>query len=311
MRTEFFKNYIDCSYDEINELKQYIQYDIEKLVYNHLCGENVFEVNFDLNSEFDKLFNRYVPSSETANTKYGEIIRGINKLIYRWYNDGDNIETGSYSGIMYGLRECFEIPFFIAGESVYFTDEYEKFNDEIMGISFKYYVANENMTCYDKMIEVLICSMKFATILLGYIEDYDNHSNCYDISKYYDNIVNFIVNEDIIKIFKEGDFDITNNFGCYDRSYMYYDGNIIINDIDEDIHINIGCYRRIKFEFFTSNVKFEFETTTDELKSNLELHQKLLKYIYNYSHSNNRQFDIDYVKSLGYEINDRVLQKVA
>ena len=310
MRTEFFENYIDCSYDDIVDLKQYVQHDIEKLVYNHLCGENVFEVNFDLNSEFDKLFNRYVPSSGMASTEYGEIIRGINKLIYRWYNDGDNIETGSYSGIMYGLRECFEIPFFIDGGTVSFTNEYEKFNDEIMGIPFKYYVSNENMTNYNKMIEVLICSMKFTTILLGYIENYDNHGNRYDISKYYDNIVNFIVNEDIIKIFKEGNFDITDNFGCYDRSYRYYNNDININDTDENIHINI-CYRRIKFEFSTFNVRFEFETTTDELKNNIELHQKLLEHIYKYSHSKNGQIDIDYVKSLGYEINDRVLQKVA
>ena len=292
-------------------MKQYIQYDIEKLVYNHLCGENVFEVNFDLNSEFDKLFNRYVPSSGMASTKYGEIIRGINKLIYRWYNDGDNIETGSYSGIMYGLRECFEIPFFLEGEQVSFTDEYEKFNNEIMGVSFKYYVANENMTYYNRMVESLVCSMKFTAILLGYIEYYDNCENHYDISKYYDNIVNFIVNEDIIKTFKEGNFDITNNFGCYDRSYYwYYDSAININDTDEDIHISIS-YNRIKFEFSASNVRFEFESTTDELKNNLELHQKLLEHIYKYSHSNNKQFDIDYVKSLGYEINNRVLQKVA
>ena len=38
---------------------------------------------------FDELFEKYVPSQGKADTVGGEIVRATNRIIYRYYNDGD------------------------------------------------------------------------------------------------------------------------------------------------------------------------------------------------------------------------------
>jgi hypothetical protein len=38
---------------------------------------------------FSKLFDELVPSSGNADTFEGELVRAVNKIEYRWYNDGD------------------------------------------------------------------------------------------------------------------------------------------------------------------------------------------------------------------------------
>lgn len=59
-----------------------------------LTGKSSYE------DKFSALFHEYVPSSGKSDTLGGEIIRAVNKIEYRWYNDGDVYFTG------YGKETC-------------------------------------------------------------------------------------------------------------------------------------------------------------------------------------------------------------
>lgn len=52
------------------------------------------------NELWSDLFEEFVPSSGPAETMGGEIIRAVNRVIYRWENDGDKFNEG------YGLETC-------------------------------------------------------------------------------------------------------------------------------------------------------------------------------------------------------------
>ena len=41
-----------------------------------------------------KLFDKLVPGSGASETVEGELMRAINRLVYRWYNDGDKFWQG-------------------------------------------------------------------------------------------------------------------------------------------------------------------------------------------------------------------------
>lgn len=54
----------------------------------------------DITARLEKDWYRLMPVSEIADTAAGEIIRALNKILYRWYNDGDKINEG------YGKETC-------------------------------------------------------------------------------------------------------------------------------------------------------------------------------------------------------------
>lgn len=49
---------------------------------------------------FEQMFDRFVPPSGPADTVAGEIVRAVNRILYRHWNDGDRI------GIGYGKETC-------------------------------------------------------------------------------------------------------------------------------------------------------------------------------------------------------------
>ena len=56
-------------------------------------------------AKFDEFFDKYVPINGSANTLGGEIVRAINRIVYRYYNDGDTVDR--YCGNEYNhLRAC-------------------------------------------------------------------------------------------------------------------------------------------------------------------------------------------------------------
>ena len=57
-------------------------------------------MNTELFEKFDKVFNEWVPDSGPAETVGGEIVRAVNKIVYRYYNDGDFIDVD------YGKETC-------------------------------------------------------------------------------------------------------------------------------------------------------------------------------------------------------------
>ena len=55
--------------------------------------------------EFNEWYDKYVPACGKCDTLAGEIIRAINRLVYRWYNDGDTVDR--YGGNVYNHnRAC-------------------------------------------------------------------------------------------------------------------------------------------------------------------------------------------------------------
>lgn len=56
-------------------------------------------------AKFDEFFDKYVPINGSADTLGGEIVRAINRIVYRYYNDGDTVDR--YCGNEYNhLRAC-------------------------------------------------------------------------------------------------------------------------------------------------------------------------------------------------------------
>lgn len=47
-----------------------------------------------IDAKMQELFEQYVPSSGAAETVGGEIVRAMNRILYRFYNDGDMCGVG-------------------------------------------------------------------------------------------------------------------------------------------------------------------------------------------------------------------------
>lgn len=66
----------------------------------------LYDIATDLNKDFDPNANletwsdEYMPASGKANTVGGEIVRAVERILYRWWNDGDKIGRG------YGKETC-------------------------------------------------------------------------------------------------------------------------------------------------------------------------------------------------------------
>ena len=67
--------------------------------------------------KLEALFDEYVPGTGKSDNLGGEIIRAVNKIIYRWYNDGDVYFAG------YGKETCGPAAKFLA--SLYDDDDHE------------------------------------------------------------------------------------------------------------------------------------------------------------------------------------------
>lgn len=46
-------------------------------------------VNWNYYDKFDKVIHEYLPAQGEGATKATQLVTAINKLIYKWYNDGD------------------------------------------------------------------------------------------------------------------------------------------------------------------------------------------------------------------------------
>lgn len=51
------------------------------------------------NEKFDRIDDKYLPRKGEGDTKATQIVTAVNKLVYKWYNDGDVYDnTGYLSG---------------------------------------------------------------------------------------------------------------------------------------------------------------------------------------------------------------------
>ena len=67
------------------------------MTYNKSANDRIDNLD---NTYFNELRNKYVPASGAADTEAGEIIRAMDRLIYRFWNDGDKV------GLGYGNETC-------------------------------------------------------------------------------------------------------------------------------------------------------------------------------------------------------------
>lgn len=106
----------------------------------------------DADKEFNEWYDKYVPAYDKCDTLAGEIIRAINRLVYRWYNDGDTVDC--YGGNVYNHNRacdtflCKHVVGYVTLSGVsefYFEDavckrlkfiyEYLKKHSELFGVS--------------------------------------------------------------------------------------------------------------------------------------------------------------------------------
>jgi hypothetical protein len=53
-------------------------------------------VSWDYYNKFEELTERYMPARGEGETKASQIVTAVNKLIYKWYNDGDVFDNTRY-----------------------------------------------------------------------------------------------------------------------------------------------------------------------------------------------------------------------
>jgi hypothetical protein len=122
--------------------------------------------------ELDKYFDKLVPSQGKSGTLNGEIVRAVNRIGYRWYNDGDKFYEGygtetagpsmafltKHTEIDPQIRDAFiKLERAVTGTS---TDkQYEKFLEGL----FKYAVRHVEM----------IPTTKSAVDMYDYDSDYE------------------------------------------------------------------------------------------------------------------------------------------
>ena len=100
------------------------------------------------NAKFDELCDKYLPACDKANTLGGEILRAINRIVYRYYNDGDTIDF-FYGGDYNLLRACdtflnMYCPAYYSLSNINEL-EYEKNLCDRLKKVFDYLIANPNM----------------------------------------------------------------------------------------------------------------------------------------------------------------------
>ena len=100
------------------------------------------------NAKFEELCDKYLPAWGKANTLGGEILRAINRIVYRYYNDGDTIDW-YYGGDYNLLRACdtflnMYCPAYYSLSNINEL-EYEKNLCDRLKKVFDYLIANPNV----------------------------------------------------------------------------------------------------------------------------------------------------------------------
>ena len=101
--------------------------------------------NEKLETRSDVLYGKLVPRSGNAGTMEGEMLRAINKIIWRHYNDGDYFFTGygcetagpAHSFLIHGCPLSYKLkPIFV--KAITYTSDYEKVIYEVLEIILDY-----------------------------------------------------------------------------------------------------------------------------------------------------------------------------
>jgi len=92
----------------------------------------------DYSNQFENILEQEVPRSGAAKTMYGEVIRAVNRICWRYWNDGDLFWKD------YGIETC--------GDAAYFLLNYAP--DEIKNLILEMEYVDEDK--YDNLCDELI-----------------------------------------------------------------------------------------------------------------------------------------------------------
>jgi hypothetical protein len=120
------------------------------------------EIPTEILAANDKLYEKLVPFEGKANTVEGEMLRAINRIIYRLYNDGDFFDEGygietAGPAHAYLLRDC---PLSRKLQGVfrryYDEDDYADMMIDVLKIVIDY-VENRNGDYQKNYVDMLDC----------------------------------------------------------------------------------------------------------------------------------------------------------
>lgn len=118
-------NYFDKEYqaDEEEKAEKARKADLEKKTKDIISkNKKLISGKSSYEDKFEALFDEYVPRSGKSDSLGAEIIRAVNKIVYRWYNDGDIFFMG------YGKETCGEAAKFLI-DLYDNTDDHEYLED--------------------------------------------------------------------------------------------------------------------------------------------------------------------------------------
>lgn len=131
-------------------------------------------VQWDYYDKFEELIDKYMPARGEGETKATQIVTAVNKLVYKWYNDGDVFDNTSFldgwvndlssyanwldkctdlkaSGILAKIKDC------------YSDSDYENLLKELADTMLnEEYLAEQNK--FEKVGTIYECDGKFKFV---------------------------------------------------------------------------------------------------------------------------------------------------
>ena len=140
-------------------------------------------VDWGYYDKFEELIDKYMPMRGEGETKASQIVTAVNKLIYKWYNDGDVYDNTYYlSGWANDLSSYANWLYYHTGTrnildkitTCFSHDDYEKLLKELADkLLDEDYLAEQ--TKVEKVESIYKCVGKFQ-----YVESYEEDEEEYD-----------------------------------------------------------------------------------------------------------------------------------
>jgi hypothetical protein len=241
--------------DERKEKERQQRIELSKDFYNKFMEIYTENKNKDIDDLMSALFNEFVPSSGSCDNLGAELIRAVERIRYRDYNDGDRFYEG------YGLETCSSDAAFIAentNDDIYETivDIADNYNDSDSEYTNRLNLLAKNVVNYIKDTPDIAAlptedSRSFNSDL---IDEWTANSKHYefDVEIPYD-IRDFIDRGHI-------DYDDVRDF--IDNLTSYYGGTL--NDWASDAY-TIEELSQDEYDEWERNCYREFDSWYDEL----------------------------------------------
>ncbi len=145
-------------------------------------------VGKELEDRNEPLFDKLVPGQGKAETLEGEMLRAVNRLVYRYYNDGDKYNEGygtetagpAHSFLVNAVHPLRAKMDSIMGEEKLSDNEYENMLKMVLGLILDYIESKEGEYTKNTQGDIFDYPSEFENM-----EDYDDEEDEYDDDDYY------------------------------------------------------------------------------------------------------------------------------